>query len=230
MLSILSKRNIAVLLLLIPCALVHAQKPYVISYAEHQGIKKHYVPLVAAAYRQIGIVPTFEQVNDQRALWLLNQGNLDADTVKIKDSIAKYKNIRVIPESISVIEILLICQPDIKCSPSLFANKEKTLGVVAADEFYDKQLKDAQIQVKSVTSFPQLHKMFRYARVDAIVTVLDKYSKEDFGEIDNFYKLEEKVGFHLVNKKHQALIESLEAAFKFISDNPHLIDPKDAID
>jgi len=230
MLLFIKKSLLFIFLLFLPSLTAEASKAFVVSYVDHEGIKKHYVPLVAAAYRQIGVETRFKQVNDQRALWLLNQGKLDAETVKTTESIEKYKDILVVPTSISVIEVLLVCQPNVRCSPDIFTDATKTIGVVAAVEFYDKQLSGATVNIKSVASFEQLHNLHHFSRVDAIITVLDKYSKEEFGALDNFYKLEEKIGFHLIHKRHEGIMNELDKAFQTIQDNPHLIDPKDAID
>jgi len=230
MLLFVKKSSLFIFLFFLPTLTIAASKTFVVSYVDHEGIKKHYVPLVAAAYRQIGIQTTFKQVNDQRALWLLNKGKLDAETVKTTESIEKYNDILVVPTSISTIEVLLVCQPNVHCSPEIFTDANKTIGVVAAVEFYDKQLSGATVNIKSVTSFEQLHNLHYFSRVDAIITVLDKYSKEEFGALDNFYKLEEKVGFHLIHKQHKGIMAELDKAFREVKKNPHLINPKDAID
>lgn len=214
----------------IPSLLMAGEPPFVVSYVDHKGIKSYYVPLVSAAYRQLGIEPIFKPVNDQRALWLLNQGSLDADTAKTLDSISNYTNIRVIPTSISKIEVLLICQVDIVCDLTLLSKPNKTLGVVAAEEFYQKILVNTKIKIKHVASFEQLHKLYHFSRVDAIITVLDQHSKQEFGNLGNYYMLEERLGFHLIHKRHEWLMQELDEAFRLVIENPQLIDFNDAVD
>ncbi|WP_206484112.1 hypothetical protein [Thalassotalea sp. G2M2-11] len=185
---------------------------FLISFVDHSGLINYYVPILNKAYQKIGISPTFIMINDQRALRLLNNAQIDADTAKVIDNLEHYPNITYLPTPISKVEMILICQAEISCTPAIFNQANKSLAVIGADEFYQEQLSNASIKLVELTSFEILYKMFDQQKVDVAIIVLDTYSKARLNRYPNHYKLFEKLGFHLLHKKHQALIPKLESA------------------
>ena len=187
---------------------------YVISYVEHEGIINYYMPLLKKAYQKIGINPTFVLINDQRALKLLNMGKIDADTAKSLETIDTYDNIFYLPTPISKIEVFFICQQNIKCDKSILNDKNKILGVIGANEFYRQLLSTSSIKQVELTSFETLFKIFNQQKVDVAIVVLDAYSLPKLKKYPNHYKLAEKLGYHLLNKKHQHISIKLESAIQ----------------
>lgn len=191
-------------------------KKFVISYVDHQSIINYYVPLLNKAYRSIGIVPEFVMISDKRALMLLNSGQIEADTAKSTEVLANYPNIIKVPTPISKIHVTLVCQLDIKCDLSILNDHKKILGVIGAAEFYQKQLENAKINIIELTSFDVLLKIFQQDKVDVILMVFDDYSKKTEQSFTNRKVLEEKLGYHLLNKKHRQLVPKIEQAIKTI--------------
>ncbi len=185
---------------------------FVISYVEHEGIIKYYVPLLKHAYKKIGIEPTFSLINDQRALRLLDNGVIDADTAKSLETIDNYDSIVYLPTPISRIEVYFICQQKLQCDRSILNNSELSLAVIGANEFYAELLANSRINQVELTSFQVLFKVFEQNKVDAAIVVLDAYTKAKLQRYTNHYKVQEKLGYHLINKKHAALVRPLENA------------------
>lgn len=185
---------------------------YIISYAEHEGLVKYYVPLLKHAYRKIGIEPTFSLINDQRALRLLNSGIIDADTAKSLESIDNYSSITYLPTPISRIEVYFICQKNMRCDRSILRHKELTLAIIGADEFYSDLLEGSKITLVELTSFDVLMKIFQQQKVDAGIVVFDAYTKSKLKQFDNHFKIQEKLGYHLIHKKHKDLVVPLQKA------------------
>lgn len=188
------------------------EEQYVISYVEHEGIIKYYVPLLEQAYKKIGITPTFSLINDQRALRLLNDGMIDADTAKSLETIDNYESIVYLPTPISRIEVYFICQQEIQCDRSILNNRELSLAVIGANEFYKELLGNTQISLVELTSFQVLFKVFEQQKVDAAIVVFDAYTKTKLKRYKNHFKVQEKLGYHLINKKHKAIVKPLEKA------------------
>jgi hypothetical protein len=195
-----------------PCYSQDKNEPYIISYVEHDGIINYYVPLLKKAYKKLGITPEFSQINDQRALRLLNDGVIDADTAKSLESIDIYDAITYLPTPISRIEVFLICQKNEVCDLSLLANPEKSMALIGANEFYSELLTDSEIKQVELVSFDTLFKIFDQGKVDAAIIVLDAYTKPKLLKYTNHFLIQEKLGFHLINQKHKALILPLEKA------------------
>ncbi len=56
--------------------------------------------------------------------------------------------------------------------------------------------------------------MFDQQKVDVAIVVFDAYSRTKLNKYPNHYKITEKLGYHLLNKSHQALVPKLETAIK----------------
>lgn len=190
------------------------KEKFTISYVEHASIINYYVPLLDAAYRSIGIEPEFVQINDKRALKLLNQGKIDADTAKSGEVFVLYPNIIKVPTPISKIQVMLICQLEMPCDLSVLQSPNKMLGLIAGDEFYSNLLAYSKISLTEVTSFKILIEMFKQKRVDYIFMVFDERDVKAKSAFDNKYLIEEKIGFHIMNKKHRDLIPKLDKAIQ----------------
>jgi len=187
---------------------------FIISYVEHESIINYYVPLLDAAYQSIGIKPEFVLINDKRALKLLNLGKLDADTAKTTEVLGDYPDIIKVPTPISKIEVLLICQEELFCDLSLLYQPKKTLGVIGAKEFYAELLKENKSAIVEVSSFNILLKLFKQRKVDFVFMVFDEYSKETKNSFKNSMVVQEKIGYHLLNKKHIKLLPRLDKAIQ----------------
>lgn len=203
-----------------------ADEEFVISYVEHEGIIKYYVPLLKHAYKKIGIEPTFSLINDQRALRLLDNGIIDADTAKSLETIDNYESIVYLPTPISRIEVYFICQRAVHCDRSILQNGDMSLAVIGANEFYAELLEGANINLIELTSFQVLFKVFEQKKVDAAIVVLDAYTKTKLKRYKNHYKIQEKLGYHLINKKHKALVQPLEKAISEVLAENNFVLPK----
>ncbi len=209
--------------LLLGCCLIfwptYAQQKsdsFVISYMEHEGLVKYYVPVIKEAYRRIGIEAKFELINDKRALLLLNDGLIDADTAKTLETIDQYPNIRPLATPLSKIEVHLVCQPHLDCSKDILNNEVLSLGIVAAGEFYEELLGDATIKIVDLTSFDILAKIFEQQKVDAMVVVVDDFSQRYLSGFPNHVKVQEKLGYHLINVRHAAIADKLDKVIQEI--------------
>lgn len=191
---------------------VFAKDEFVISYVEHEGIIKYYVPLLKRAYQKIGIEPSFSLVNDQRALRLLDNGIIDADTAKSLETIDNYESILYLPTPISRIEVYFICQLGIPCDLDILTQADLSLAVIGANEFYAELLQGSNINLVELTSFQVLMKVFDQGKVDAAIVVFDAYTKTKLNQYENHFRVQEKLGYHLLNKKHKALVKPLEKA------------------
>ncbi|MCF6433926.1 hypothetical protein [Pseudoalteromonas sp. MMG022] len=185
---------------------------FVISYVEHEGIIKYYVPLLASAYKKIGIEPKFELINDKRALKLLDQGAIDADTAKSLEFVDHYQNIIVVPTPISQIDVVLLCQSKLPCDLSVLKDANRSLGIIAADEFYAQLLEGSEISILELTSFETLLKIFDQNKIDYAIVVFDDYTKNTMLKYNNRFLIQQKIGYHLLSKKHQGLVEKLDKA------------------
>jgi hypothetical protein len=196
------------------------KEPFIISYVEHDSIINFYVPLLDKAYRSIGIKPKFVKINDKRALKLLNHGEIDADTAKSGEVFPLYRNIIRVPTPISKIEVMLICQLELVCDLTVLKSSDKMLGLVAKDEFYSNLLINSTIQISEVSSFKKLSAMFKQKRVDYIFMVFDEKDIDAKNAHQNKYLIEEKIGFHILHKKHRKLLPKLDKAIQLLLHTP----------
>lgn len=193
---------------------------FIISYVEHESIINYYVPLLDSAYRSIGIIPEFVKINDKRALKLLDQGKIDADTAKSDEMFDVYQNIIKVPTPISKIEVMLICQEQLLCDLTALNYSNKMLGLIGEDEFYSNLLVDKKIRITEVISFKVLVEMFKQKRVDYIFMVFDQKNNKAKSSYSNKYLIEEKIGYHILNKKHRNLLPELDIAIQKLINSP----------
>lgn len=189
---------------------------FVISYMEHEGLVKYYVPVIREAYRRIGIEAKFELINDKRALLLLNDGLIDADAAKTLETIDQYPKFRPLATPLSKIEVHLVCQPYLDCNKEVLENANLSLGIVAAGEFYDELLGNAVIKIVDLTSFDILAKIFEQQKVDAMVVVVDDFSQRYLSGFLNHVKVQEKLGYHLISVRHAAIADELDSVIQEI--------------
>lgn len=218
------KLNFFFIFLLIPSSIFaeenkNAEK-FIISYVEHESIINYYVPLLDSAYRSIGITPEFIKINDKRALKLLDQGKIDADTAKSDEMFDVYQNIIKVPTPISKIEVMLICQEQLVCDLTALNYSNKMLGLIGEDEFYSNLLVDSKIRITEVISFKVLVEMFKQKRVDYIFMVFDEKDFEAKNSFQNKFLIEEKIGFHILHKKHRKLLPRLDKAIQLLLNTP----------
>lgn len=182
-----------------------------ISYVPHVAIEKHYLAIIKKAYAQIGLYPDFIPINDKRSLLLLNDGEIDGDVARSEDIIDKHSMLIKVPPSLGRIEVSLLCQLELDCSPDVFQNDRLILGVIARDEYYDRLLADSKLNVVEVGTYERLDAMFKQKRLDAIIMVFD-LNTSDPTSYANRYSLESKQGYHLIHKRHNQIVPELSKA------------------
>lgn len=183
-----------------------------VGFASHPAIQNHYVKIVKNAYLNIGLEPDFIPVSDKRSIKMLNENKLDGLVVRTDNILSQYPDFIAVPPLLGVVEISLVCQQGVVCDADLFDDKNKILGLVAQEEYYRELLDNKQINIYEVGDYQRMERMFAQKKLDAMIMVFDLNTQgKSFLQLNRF-TLEQRQGFHIINKRFSHLIPKLSQA------------------
>ena len=204
--------NGLLLVAILCCAPVLADNPKkirVIGYAPHPAIERHYLHIIKQSYANIGLNPDFVPISDKRSIRMLSENKLDGLVVRTENIIQNNPNFIPVPPALGIVEITLICQKEFICDTKLFDNPDRSLGLVAQEEYYQELLKGKTINIYEVGDYKRMQLMFEQKKLDVIIMVFDLNTRNSKSIPSNTYTLTKRKGFHMIHKKFDYLVPSL---------------------
>lgn len=193
------------------------QKSLHFSASSHDAVVNYYKPLVQRAYEKIGYQIEVSVLPEKRSLLMLEAGTLDGDIVRTA-SILKNSATMLPVWPLGSAKVFLICQQELSCNSDTLRRENIVLGTVAGNTYFRNILKHSDIGHVLFNRYEQLHQAFALGRIDMYIDIVNS----DLGEEQkltqsNHFLLDEFTGYHILHKKHQALIEPLKKSFNSLT-------------
>ncbi len=188
-------------------------KKMIISHVSHPAIEP-YNQLILSAYQRLGFTVEFIPVPAKRGLVLLNKGVVDADTLRIEESVTEYPNIILIQPAVKQLKMVLICNSGIPCSNAVFSDEFSSIlttrGIslslpktIQADIVFNENLNTILELLRS-----KRYQYAIYAVDDELLTQLSAEFHTSNMTTPKFH--------HVINKSHQALIPEISASLSHV--------------
>jgi ABC-type amino acid transport substrate-binding protein len=127
-------------------------------------------PLVAAVYKEIGLVPTFVNLPSERALKSVEAGELDADLGRVAGGTTGYQNMVETKESIVELQLVAVTTKDFKGGEITMGNlKNFKVGLARGSKIAEGAVAKLGIEATVANTTPQLFQMASAGRIDVIL-------------------------------------------------------------
>ena len=177
-----------------------------ISYVIYPQVDR-YLRLINEVYTELGYRVTMIPTPATRGLKLLNDGEFDADALRLKSMIAKYPNVIAVEPPLIVGKLILLCIENVVCDHSVLAQKN---AVILTTEGIIPYLADynVQAQLEVIPLFPTILTMIKAQRVSFALFVGD----ESIEALKNYKQvaLQDITIYHAINKKHADLLPLIQ--------------------
>ncbi|KXI27473.1 hypothetical protein [Paraglaciecola hydrolytica] len=203
---------------LAPCfvfAQVKDSKKMAISYVVYPQIER-YIDLISDIYTELGYEVTIIPTPATRGLVLLNDGEVDADVVRVAKTVQNYPNALLVEPALKIGKLVLICVKDVLCERSVLQDKK---AVILSTEGIQLFLTEPHIsaRIKNIQALTYSIDMLKAGRANYAILLID--GSIDFTQDFNLLTLQEMAIHHVMHKKHadllplvqQKLIEKLPA-------------------
>jgi len=189
---------------------------FIIGELNHPRIISFYKPLIAQAYRDIGLDVTFEKVGGERGLRLLNEGMTDADVIRYEVVAQPDNNIVVVPPALSNGASFLLCIRGAQCDKSVLQNPDKVIAVTTRF-FFNMHVNTTELNanIYEFDDFNHVISLLLNGRFDYAILPSDYSEKAIFEQTKiEYIPLVEHKLVHVIHKKHTHLIDRLSAAIE----------------
>jgi hypothetical protein len=186
-------------------------KKFVISHIIYDGLDD-YVQLFTDIYEDLGFQVSIIPTPSFRGLVLLNDGVVDADLVRVKKIAEKYPNVMLVNLPINTGTLILLCIKGVPCHKDILLDKDSNilLGKGTEEQFESNEILATKIWAQ-VYYLPEMLKAKRQSY--GIYTIDNALGKELHKEF-NYVILKELHLYHIINKKHAALLPQIEAKLR----------------
>lgn len=99
---------------------------FIISHVSHPKIDS-INKIIQQVYSSLGFKVEFIPVPSRRGISLLNDGIVDADSIRMIESVKNYENILLIEPAILNLKVVLICQRGMPCSKELLKDQNVSI-------------------------------------------------------------------------------------------------------
>jgi hypothetical protein len=192
------------------------QRNLVISYVVYPQVEL-YVEFIKDIYAELGYSVKMIPTPSTRGLTLLNEGEVDADVVRLKQTTLHYPNTLLVEPALRTGSLLLLCSKEVVCDKSvLYDETTAVLAPEAANVYINK-----------------FHFTARLIKTEGVMNVINmlqaKRSRYGFffadGQLDTSKTLssvtiQDLAVFHVIHKKHRALLPLIQQ--KLIEKLPEL--------
>jgi len=208
-----------VILFLLTNTLAFAEnsKKLVVSHIDHPTVEQLYLPLVQAMYKEANIeIELYYVKNSPRSIKGLNDGLIDADVGKILPSIENYPNIIYVPTPLAQTSLFLACAKRLPCTKSLLLNKYLEIASPYPKKIIQ-NITTIEAEVILISTKAKTTKMLKLGRVDYILFGDDTQTKmTKFQRHFKVIEIETAYIYHVLHKKHSAIIPKLNQALKYV--------------
>jgi len=176
-----------------------------------------YKGVIIAAYSKIGRIVTLHELAPGRSLLLTNQGELDAELVRVSVIEAKAPNLIRIPVTLAHGKLMLYCALNILCEPSILDNKQNLIGVISGTNITTIYMEQKRAAIYPQASGTDLAKKLKLHQLTYILSIdingQGNYSGLDKHQFQSVPLLDIRA-YHYLNKKYRQLVPALTEALK----------------
>ncbi len=173
------------------------------------GGRQPFVELMQSIYEELGFNVSIISAPPKRGIMLLNSDLVDADVIRLKRTVVKYKNIMVVEPALVKGYLVLICHKDILCDLSILKNKTVKINTHAGIlNLFDIGELNAQTIISEMT-INTLH-MIEKGRVFYSLNTMDEPMLRGLSPKLNYIKIKDVYGYHVINKKHAYLLPKIQ--------------------
>ena len=207
------------ILLLLPmlCSLVQAaeqpqRSKFVMSHIIREGIQP-YVDFIDAVYTELGFEVVLVPTPNRRGVLLLNEGLFDADVVRVDFDLTGMDNLIKVTPALNNAYVALLCVKFVPCAADVLLQPNVAIATnsVVHSMFNADQLRANIVDVNQAQSLPGLLKA---KRISYGLLLIDESAAYNMSENFNIVRLKDSSVFHIVHKKHQALLPQIEAKLR----------------
>ena len=190
-------------------------EPLTVAHVDHPTVEKVYLPLIKAMYKEANIdIKLYYVNNSPRSIKALNDGLFDADVGKILESVQDYENIIHVPTPIATTGLYLACSQKVVCERSILLNKYIQIASPYTADII-KNITPLIAELTIISSKAKTTQMLILGRVDYVLFGDDTRTKmEELQRNFQVIEIETANIYHVLHKKHAALIPCLNQALK----------------
>lgn len=183
-------------------------KSFVISHVAHPKIGS-INRIIEQVYTSLGFKVEFIPAPITRGLSLLNDGTVDADSIRIIDNVKNYKNILLIEPAILNLSVVIICKRGLPCSKEVLKDENASILLDRGNiQLIDRNNIDANIILNEKSDITV--KLLKAGRYDYAVYTVDRDYRVLLEQNFNLADLATPKFHHIINKKYRALIPQIE--------------------
>ena len=191
----------------------------IISQAEGHLTHELAASVIAEAYRRLNITTEFVQLPSKRSMEWANMGKVDAEVGRVSKALEDLPDLLLVDE-VPIANIRgVIVTKDFQCNCTQWSDlKNLRIGIRRGEVYAEKGTKG--MSVYSTDSYHQLFSMLNNNRIDIAVGISSSAELELKTAFQNSdlhiikKPLVEIPLYHLVHKKHQALVAKLNKVLK----------------
>ncbi|WP_417670733.1 hypothetical protein [Pseudoalteromonas tetraodonis] len=192
--------------------LAESKQTFVITHVDHPDIQ-FYNDILEKVYTELGFKVEFIPVPTKRGLILLNDGVVDADTIRLNATVKNYENILAITPAFENISLALVCKKQIPCQIDIFADEKSSILANNRSLYVIKPaLKTPDIKANIVIN-NKINNTLNLIRADryyyAILPVDPNFHQKLIKEF-NVVIISSPSFSHVIHKKHKAMIPRID--------------------
>lgn len=185
-----------------------------VSHLNHPAISP-FKELVNQVYSDLNIEVRFYEVPVTRGFIELNNGNVDADVVRIDTNAKKYPNVLLAQPALYVGELVLICSYGVPCDQSALLSPDAvTISNLGNQMALDDLLVKGIVLNNEVYDFKDVRNMLNKGRADYAIYGVTESFKDLIDDEFSVFVLSKVSLHHVVNKRHASLLPDIQAALE----------------
>ena len=171
--------------------------------------------LLEKSYSDIGYTASFFKVRANRGIKMLESGQADADVIRSKQHIADTENVRIV-EILTRGDVSLVCLADVTCDEKVLTSGPVMVGAHPSARLYLKERFGDKLtaQFVDIIEVSQLQEMLQKHRLKHIIMISISGNLPEMFRKFSHTNLMTINGYHVINKKHEAIIPQLADAIK----------------
>ena len=181
-------------------------KKMTISYVVYPQVEG-YVALIKDVYTELGFKVTMLSTPSTRGLILLNEGEVDADVVRVRRTVEQYPNAILVEPALKIGKLVLLCRKDVTCEASILHSKNEVLLSSDAVTPYLTELK-VSARIAKPQGTVNVIDMLKAKRADYAFFLID--GQIDFTQDFHMVDIQEISVFHVIHKKHAAMLPLIQ--------------------
>ncbi|MBU2978252.1 hypothetical protein [Alteromonas sp. C1M14] len=194
------------------------ERVYIISYVAHPRIETFYNDIVKEAYERLGLRVQFMEVSGERGLMLLNEGLVDASSVRVHRAVKHFENVIALDPPVGKAYTNLYCSARVVCDASILTDSTET---VVTTRRMISAIKEARsdIPVKAlmlkVEDFNRVIQLMVKGRYDYAILPSDGHPIPVFSKqkITHVTLIADNA-VHSLHKQHSALADAISASIQ----------------